>query len=363
MVGTAAVWQSEPHRRLPVVDGAGGRPPEMMTIDCASCGSAVPPGRLACPACGELLASVSGRVVAPRVVVREADPVPEPAPFLEPDLEPEFAFEASSSGGAEPHGGFDPPLAKPPAAKPPAADPSAAAVLTAPVLASAPDAEPPASPIAPSASFRPGAPFTAATDLPPIDPDEPVPASWPGRPDPSAPRLEDVQAAAAARSAGVAASAASTPSSDPVASATPAGTGARAPGVVPPLPVPLGERLVAIAAGVVAVAFLLPWGDIVIGAAVVGEPWQRLGILASWHWLAWLGALPVILLATAAPAVPAWLRLGVVPIAYGGLVIGLVWPYVLGPIGGAPAPIVAAVVSLVLIALGALGVRPAPGPR
>jgi len=109
---------------------------------------------------------------------------------------------------------------------------------------------------------------------------------------------------------------------------------------------------------VIAVAFLFPWADLMIGAAVVGDPWQQLGILGSWHWLAWLGALPVILLAVAAPDLATWLRLGVVPIAYAGVVIGLTWPYVLGPIGGAIAPLVIVAAASVLIVLGAVAVRP-----
>ena len=48
------------------------------TIGCGACGAVVPYGRLSCPECGELLASVAGAVRRPRLVdpetVEAADP-------------------------------------------------------------------------------------------------------------------------------------------------------------------------------------------------------------------------------------------------------------------------------------------------
>lgn len=317
--------------------GAGrsrGSAAEMTTFACAACTAAVPPGRLACPSCGELLASVAGRVAARPSIGRRATVA---------DPEPPADVVAA--------GAIDPP------------ESAALPAFVAPAVV----VDVPAAPIPPTGSFRPGTAFASASAHPPIAPDAPltvVPApatsapspgpSWPDRP--ATPSLEDAQAAALARWAAVSGAASASPGTSPPAPAAPA---ARFDGL-PALPIPVAERLVALAAGVVAVAFLLPWGDLVIGAVIVGEPWHRLGILAAWHWLAWLAALPVILLATAADRVPPWIRLGVVPIAYGGLVIGLAWPYVLGPIGGAPAPLAAVAASLALVVVGALAVRPAP---
>ncbi len=50
------------------------------TIDCVDCGESVPYGRLSCPACGALLASVAGALRAPlrAVEVGRRRPNPEP---------------------------------------------------------------------------------------------------------------------------------------------------------------------------------------------------------------------------------------------------------------------------------------------
>ncbi|MCI0584716.1 MAG: hypothetical protein L0227_17810, partial [Chloroflexi bacterium] len=48
-------------------------------IPCSSCGQPVPPGRLACPSCGALVASVS-RIDAERVLDAEAGADAGPGP-------------------------------------------------------------------------------------------------------------------------------------------------------------------------------------------------------------------------------------------------------------------------------------------
>ncbi|HEX6868089.1 MAG TPA: hypothetical protein VF119_04745, partial [Candidatus Limnocylindrales bacterium] len=53
------------------------------TIDCAECGESVPYGRLSCPSCGSLLASVTGG--RPLVVPEEAAASEPQQPLLLPD--------------------------------------------------------------------------------------------------------------------------------------------------------------------------------------------------------------------------------------------------------------------------------------
>ena len=83
------------------------------SVPCRSCGQPVPPGRLACPACGTLVASVSSPVVdaAPRLDPDpEAEPAVEPGPAVEPEpmpdevmaSEPEVAPEAAPDDTPEP---------------------------------------------------------------------------------------------------------------------------------------------------------------------------------------------------------------------------------------------------------------------
>ena len=66
------------------------------TISCVDCGESVPYGRLSCPVCGALLASVAGARGPSRTVVKLA---PDPEPVMdEPTIaadEPTFAVESS----------------------------------------------------------------------------------------------------------------------------------------------------------------------------------------------------------------------------------------------------------------------------
>jgi hypothetical protein len=53
------------------------------TFECIECGAAAPYGRLSCPSCGALLASVrGGRGSAVRVARVESEPQPEMSPEL-----------------------------------------------------------------------------------------------------------------------------------------------------------------------------------------------------------------------------------------------------------------------------------------
>ena len=81
--------------------------------------------------------------------------------------------------------------------------------------------------------------------------------------------------------------------------------------------------------------FLIPWSRTVIGAG---------GVSYTDQWgLAGPGALIVVLalaaigvLAVLPNPVPAWLRLGIPALAVGALLVGLIWPYALGPLGALP---------------------------
>jgi len=123
----------------------------------------------------------------------------------------------------------------------------------------------------------------------------------------------------------------------PDAVATPAEIPAEEPqesGGIVVAPTALAGWLV-VAGGVIAgVSFLLPWADAVLGSRSVDDSYighwglanapNILLMLASFG-IAWLAVAPIKRLA--------WLRLGALPIVAGGLLLGVTWPYVLGPYG------------------------------
>ncbi len=82
------------------------------------------------------------------------------------------------------------------------------------------------------------------------------------------------------------------------------------------------------------VGFLLPWSSIsVIGADGVGY-FDRWGFAGPWHILIVVGLLAVLAAAIMRERVPAWLGIGLPGLGVGALLIGLVWPYLIGPLDG-----------------------------
>ena len=90
--------------------------------------------------------------------------------------------------------------------------------------------------------------------------------------------------------------------------------------------------------------FLLPWSRVVIGARTNGGYFDGWGLANPTHIFVFMGLLAVLALAIRRRPVPAWISSGVLGLAFGGLLIGLAWPYLVGPLG--------ADVGLTLITLG-----------
>lgn len=288
------------------------------TIECSACGSTVPYGRLSCPECGELLASVAGaarRLTSITAMGDGARPMaasttasaPEPTEPAEP-AEPAWIAEPTEPP-AEPAATVDP--------EPELAD-----------LTPAPDPEAVAPSIYRSVSL-PG-------------------AYVPPAPVPLAPVVEPAGLPAPARAWGGIGSGAGPGSS----------------------PAPAGETLsltdparraeaigwLAVAgAAVGAAGFLLPWARTIIGADGVGylDTW---GFAGPGHMLVVIGILAVLALALVKNSIPAWARLGIPGLALGSLLIGLLWPYLLGPLGPLPGAYLSLVgaVGLVIAAIACL---------
>ena len=76
------------------------------------------------------------------------------------------------------------------------------------------------------------------------------------------------------------------------------------------------------------------------------------GLAGSGHIALFLLALGVLALAAFQNPIGRWLRTGVAGVALGGFVLGLAWPYVVGPFGAGPGALLAWVSGLVLFVAG-----------
>lgn len=224
------------------------------SIGCAACGADVPPGRLSCPACGELLASVSGGVRSP--VGDGPEPRPAPAPAAPPLP-----------------GAYLPP--------PPVSIPNAGG--TAVMLAG---------PAAPARTWA------SASSMAAVDADS-APA---GTADDDALRQK------ARESIG---------------------------------------WIAVIGCAVSGLGFLVPWARTMIGSGGAGyvDQW---GLAGPAHLLIVLALAAVLTLTLMVERIPAWLRLGLPGLALGSLIVGLVWPYLFGPLGTLPGAYLSLVGALML---------------
>ena len=79
--------------------------------------------------------------------------------------------------------------------------------------------------------------------------------------------------------------------------------------------------------------FLLPWSAVVIGSRGNGGYLDDWGLASPTHLFAVLGLAGVLALGVLQNPVPVWLRTGVLGLLTGGLLVGLTWPYAIGPLG------------------------------
>ncbi len=281
------------------------------SIVCGSCGSNVPAGRLSCPACGDLLASVAGG--SRRAVVADvtpASPVDGTADqdglsALAPDPAP--AWDAATSWDEVP---------APPGAWVPPGPPISQSTMPAGFAAPA----------------RAWAGHTGDTDAPDRD-GRAVAVPGVGPAAPPAPA-----AAPGGETAGHG-------TGEPVALA---GSAERAD----------GARIVefigwlAIAGGALsAVGFLLPWGSSMIGATGT-DYLSRWGIAGPFHLLVALAAMAIVVLAVVPNPVPAWIRIGIAGTMLAMFLLGLAWPYVFGFSSTGPGALAVTVGAVALLAAG-----------
>jgi hypothetical protein len=284
------------------------------SLACPSCAESVPPGRLSCPHCGTVLAAVARRVEVADVVPHGRDD--DEPPSLVPEPEPYVPWPM-------------------PATQTPPVEAAPAAPVASP-FASAGSYVPPAAPGPVPGPAEPPAELPLAAPLPAEPAAEPPPA-------PVYPRAWDPAGAAAGE--GVAAAAA--PSSMPrLGSFT-------MPKVDRERVEDAADAMMLVGAFGLVLAFLAPWARVVIGSRGTGymDTW---GLAGSGHIALFLLTLAVLGLAVFQNPIGRWLRTGVLGIALGSFVLGLAWPYVVGPLGAGPGALLAWVSGLVMFIAGAI---------
>jgi hypothetical protein len=112
-------------------------------------------------------------------------------------------------------------------------------------------------------------------------------------------------------------------------------------------------RWLAIAGSALAAAgMILPWSGVsVIGASGIGY-FDRWGLAGPGHLLVTGLVLLVLAAALLRDRVPAWLGVGLPGLAVGGLLVGLTWPYLIGPLDGQLGAVAVALGGALLVAAG-----------
>jgi hypothetical protein len=112
---------------------------------------------------------------------------------------------------------------------------------------------------------------------------------------------------------------------------------------------------VVVGASMSILGFLLPWSVTVIGSRNFGGYFGSWGLASPTHVLILLGLLAVLALGVLHSPVPDWIRTGVMGLVAGGVLIGLVWPYVVGPLGADVGVLVTSLGGISLVIGGAVG--------
>jgi hypothetical protein len=106
-------------------------------------------------------------------------------------------------------------------------------------------------------------------------------------------------------------------------------------------------------AALAAVGFLLPWASVMIGASGT-QYFDRWGLAGPGHLVVVIGILVLLALSIARNPIPTWIRTGIGGLAVGSLLLGLTWPYLLGPLEAAPGVLIDAIGAVALIGSGVL---------
>jgi hypothetical protein len=118
------------------------------------------------------------------------------------------------------------------------------------------------------------------------------------------------------------------------------------------VPANLADWLITAGSGVALVGFLLPWSDAVVGAKGFGGYTDSWGLAVPSHLIVLVVLGAVLTLAVMPNRVPSWIRTGVLGVLVGGLLVGLIWPYVIGGLGASLGVLFELVGAVLLVAGG-----------
>ena len=300
------------------------------SVPCANCGLPVPPGRLACPSCGTLVASVANGT-APAAT---ADPTVARGPAIErqPEPEPEAAVALRAGASSPPAEAIDVLLASDGVAS--------GGIVPGSYL-------PPSTVHVPASASMRGPSTMADTDTSRAMP------SWfpPGPPVPNA---------------GLPPAVATTSSPPPAPSGGSGGrplTAGRS-SILADLPFDAPDELegwlVALGGGLAILGFFLPWtSSLDPGIEGYFSSWG-LGIGA--HLPIFVFLVVVTALAVLPNRVATWVRTGVCGMVGGGILFGVVWLY-LGSDASQLGALLAAVGAILMVAGGIISVAPGRASR
>jgi hypothetical protein len=331
---------------------------------CPSCGEPVPLGRFACSACGELLVAVEG-----------AMPKGRPAPAVSPAAIPAAAGPPEApdaTGSMSPNEPAGPVTAAEPRAIIEAAEPAEPrAAPPEPQAVAQPQAatEPPESQAAATQPVEAGAAEPARIAGSYIPSSAGVPGVAPPDPGDTAPRpVDGVGRGAIGSATDVGALPAAVP--PPVEAPAPGmqtgpSTGPGGPPFV--VPADIAGRLVAIAAPIAALSFLLPFaqpGSIVVGGGEGSDYFSDWGLAAPGNFVPFGLAIVLFVLAVLPSSLADWFRFGVLPLVLGGGLATISWVQATWPGGYGLGVIVLLVAAILLMGAGVLAVRnAAAGPH
>jgi hypothetical protein len=106
-------------------------------------------------------------------------------------------------------------------------------------------------------------------------------------------------------------------------------------------------------AALAAVGFLLPWASVMIGSSG-SDYFDRWGLAGPGHLIVVVGILAILVLSIVKNPIPSWIRTGLGGLGVGALLLGLTWPYLLGPLDAAPGVLIDAIGAVALIGSGIL---------
>ena len=298
-------------------------------IVCPECESPLVPGRFSCQSCGVVVAAVASEIRSFARAEPTVPPVLEPsAPesVLEPaDREP-FAYADGDEVDAPADVDEDEPLTS---ALDPADDPvdlePAAFTADAPVATT--------EPAWPAASAEPAAATVPAAPAWPAQPAWPPAPVGPPTPEPA---LRTPAGAYLPPSAVL-------PPGDALPAKDGAGNGSAPRRSLMErfafgeedgpwgLPAELPGRTIALGAALAGLGFLLPWAEVVIGSNGVGGFLDQWGMAGPGHWLLLLALIAIGGLAVAGERTSVKVGTSTASILLGAVLLGLTFPYVMGP--------------------------------